>query len=192
MQKAEYRRFNIRDVTPGDDYAAMSQALRRRYERMALDGGKIPDLILIDGGQGQVNAARAVLAEIGMSDINVIGVAKGPERRPGLEQLIVAAEERALSLRAHDRGLHLVQSIRDEAHRFALVGHRARRGRARTASSLADIPGIGDKRRQRLLAHFGGLRGVQSAAIDEIAQVEGISRTIAERIYRALHDQGQA
>jgi len=191
MQKAEYRRFNIRDVTPGDDYAAMSQALRRRYERMALDGGKIPDLILIDGGQGQVNAARAVLAEIGMSDVNVVGVAKGPERRPGLEQLIVAAEERALSLPAHDRGLHLVQSIRDEAHRFALVGHRARRGRARTASSLADIPGIGDKRRQRLLAHFGGLRGVQSAAIDEIAQVEGISRTIAERIYRALHDQGQ-
>ncbi|MDX1376455.1 MAG: excinuclease ABC subunit UvrC, partial [Burkholderiales bacterium] len=190
MQKAEYRRFNIRDVTPGDDYAAMRQALRRRYERLALEGGKIPDLILIDGGQGQVNAARGVLAELGLSDIGIVGVAKGPERRPGLEQLIVAADDKTLSLPAHDRGLHLVQSIRDEAHRFALLGHRAQRGRARTRSSLADIPGVGDKRRQRLLAHFGGLRGVQSAAVDEIARVEGISRAIAERIYRALHEQG--
>jgi len=190
MQKAEYRRFNIRDVAPGDDYAAMRQALRRRYERLALDGGKIPDLILIDGGQGQVNVAREALAEIGLSDVSIVGVAKGAERKPGLEQLVVEADGRKLSLATHDRGLHLVQSIRDEAHRFALLGHRARRGRTRTTSSLADIPGIGDKRRQRLLAHFGGLRGVQSAAIDEIAQVEGISRTIAERIYRALHDQG--
>jgi len=189
MQKSEYRRFNIRDVTPGDDYAAMRQALRRRYERLALEGGKVPDLILIDGGQGQVNAARGALAELGLSDVSIVGVAKGPERKPGLEQLVVETDARTLQLPAHDRGLHLVQSIRDEAHRFALVGHRARRGRARTTSSLADIPGIGDKRRQRLLAHFGGLRGVQSAAIDEIAQVEGISRTIAERIYRALHDQ---
>jgi excinuclease ABC subunit C len=192
LQKTEYRRFNIRDVTPGDDYAAMSQALRRRYERIALDDGTVPDLILIDGGQGQVNAARAVLVELGLSDVSIVGVAKGPERRPGLEQLIVAADGRTVSLPAHDRGLHLVQSIRDEAHRFALVGHRARRGRARMTSSLADIPGIGDKRRQRLLAHFGGLRGVQSAAVDEIAQVQGISRAIAERIYRALHDQGRS
>jgi excinuclease ABC subunit C len=192
MQKSEYRRFNIRDVAPGDDYAAMRQALRRRYERLAVDGGKIPDLILIDGGLGQVNAARGVLAELGLSDVSIVGVAKGPERKPGLEQLVVEAEGRTLRLPAHDRGLHLVQSIRDEAHRFALLGHRARRGRARTSSSLIDFPGIGDKRRQRLLAHFGGLRGVQSAAVDEIAQVEGISRTIAERIYRTLHDQGQS
>jgi len=192
MQKGEYRRFNIRDVTLGDDYAAMQQALRRRYERLALEGGKIPDLILIDGGQGQVNAARAALAELGLSDVSIVGVAKGPERKPGLEQLVVAADARTLSLPAHDSGLHLVQSIRDEAHRFALVGHRARRGRARTSSSLVEIPGIGDKRRQRLLAHFGGLRGVQSAAVDEIAQVEGISRAIAERIYRALHEQGRS
>jgi excinuclease ABC subunit C len=190
MQKADYRRFNIRDVAPGDDYAAMRQALRRRYERLALDGGKIPDLILIDGGQGQVNVAREVLAEIGLSDVSIVGIAKGAERKPGLEQLVVEADGRTLRLAAHDRGLHLVQSIRDEAHRFALLGHRARRGRTRTTSSLVDIPGIGDKRRQRLLAHFGGLRGVQSAAVDEIAQVAGISRAIAERIYRALHDQG--
>jgi excinuclease ABC subunit C len=189
MQKGEYRRFNIRDVPPGDDYAAMRQALRRRYERLALDGGKMPDLILIDGGQGQTNMARAALAELGLSDVSIVGVAKGAERKPGLEQLIVEADGKRLSLPAQDPGLHLVQSIRDEAHRFALVGHRARRGRTRTSSSLEEIPGIGDKRRQRLLAHFGGLRGVQSAAIDEIAQVEGISRAIAERIYRALHDQ---
>jgi len=192
MQKTEYRRFNIRDVAPGDDYAAMRQALRRRYERLALDGGKIPDLILIDGGQGQTNVARAALAELGLSDVSIVGVAKGVERKPGLEQLVIEADGRRLRLPAHDPGLHLVQSIRDEAHRFALVGHRARRGRTRTSSSLEEIPGIGDKRRQRLLAHFGGLRGVQSAAIDEIAQVEGISRAIAERIYRALHDQGAA
>jgi excinuclease ABC subunit C len=192
MQKTEYRRFNIRDVAPGDDYAAMRQALRRRYERLALDGGKIPDLILIDGGQGQTNVARAVLAELGLSDVSIVGVAKGAERKPGLEQLVIEADGRRLHLSAHDPGLHLVQSIRDEAHRFALIGHRARRGRTRTSSSLEEIPGIGDKRRQRLLAHFGGLRGVQSAAIDEIAQVEGISRAIAERIYRALHDQGAA
>ncbi len=189
MQNGEYRRFNIRDVTPGDDYAAMRQALRRRYKRLAVDGGKIPDLILIDGGKGQVSAARASLAEIGMSDISVIGVAKGPARKPGLEQLIVEAEARCMTLPAHDPGLHLIQSIRDEAHRFAIVGHRARRGRARTVSSLAEIPGIGDKRRQRLLTHFGGLRGVQSAAVDEIAQIEGISRAIAERIHRHLHGQ---
>jgi excinuclease ABC subunit C len=192
MQKTEYRRFNIRDVAPGDDYAAMRQALRRRYERLALDGGKIPDLILIDGGQGQTNVARAVLAELGLSDVSIVGVAKGAERKPGLEQLVIEADGRRLRLPAHDPGLHLVQSIRDEAHRFALIGHRARRGHTRTSSSLEEIPGIGDKRRQRLLAHFGGLRGVQSAAIDEIAQVEGISRAIAERIYRALHDQGAA
>lgn len=189
MQQSEYRRFNIRDVIPGDDYAAMRQALRRRYRRLAVDGGKIPDLILIDGGKGQVSAARAALAEIGMSDISVIGVAKGPARKAGFEQLIVEAEARCMTLPVHDAGLHLIQSIRDEAHRFAIVGHRARRGRARTVSSLAEIPGIGDKRRQRLLTHFGGLRGVQSAAVDEIAQVEGISRAIAERIHRHLHGQ---
>jgi len=189
MQNAQYRRFNIRDVVPGDDYGAMRQALRRRYERLAVDGGRIPDLILIDGGKGQVSAARTTLSEIGMSDISLVGVAKGPTRKPGLEQLIVEADAHSMTLPGHDAGLHLIQSIRDEAHRFAIVGHRARRGRARTVSSLAEIPGIGDKRRQRLLTHFGGLRGVQSAAIDEIAQVDGISPAIAERIYRHLHGQ---
>jgi excinuclease ABC subunit C len=188
LQKAEYRRFNIRDVVPGDDYGAMRQVLARRYERVATEGGKIPDLVLIDGGKGQVNAARASLAELGLNDVSVVGVAKGPERRPGLEQLIVEAEGRALELPPQSPALHLIQQIRDEAHRFAIVGHRARRGKARTTSTLTGVPGIGAKRRRALLAHFGGLRGVQSAAVDELAQVEGISRALAEQLYRHLHE----
>jgi len=187
MQKAEYRRFNVRDVTPGDDYAAMRQALSRRYERVSLEGGKVPDLVLVDGGRGQASAARAALAELGLSDISVVGVAKGPERKPGLETLILEGEGLGARLAPSDPGLHLVQQIRDEAHRFALVGHRARRGKARTVSALTQIPGIGAQRRQRILAHFGGLREVQAAAVDELAQVEGISRPLAERIYKALH-----
>jgi excinuclease ABC subunit C len=187
MQKGEYRRFNLRDITPGDDYAAMRQALARRYERVSAEGGKIPDLVLIDGGKGQAGAARQALAELGLHDVAIVGVAKGPERKPGLEELIVEAEERALHLAPTHPGLHLIQQIRDEAHRFAIVGHRARRGKARTSSALTQIPGVGAQRRQRLLAHFGGLREVQAAAVDEIAQVEGISRPLAERIYKALH-----
>ncbi len=189
MQKGEYRRFNIRGVTPGDDYGAMRQALARRYERVTAEDGKIPDLILIDGGKGQVSAAKAALVELGLNDVAIVGVAKGPERKPGLEQLIVESEGRSVVLPPQDPGLHLVQSIRDEAHRFAIVGHRARRGKARMHSALDDIPGIGAKRRQRLLAQFGGLRGVQAAALDELARVEGISRKVAERIYRHLHGQ---
>jgi excinuclease ABC subunit C len=187
MQKGEYRRFNIRDVAPGDDYGAMRQALARRYERIAAGNGRIPDLVLIDGGRGQVNAARAALAELGLNDVSVVGVAKGPGRKPGLEELVIEAEGQGLVLPPEHAGLHLVQQIRDEAHRFALLGHRARRARARTASTLVAIPGIGARRRQRLLAHFGGLQGVQAAAIDELAQVAGVSRALAERIYRHLH-----
>jgi excinuclease ABC subunit C len=189
MQRGEYRRFNIRDVTPGDDYAAMHQVLVRRYERVTSEGGKIPDLVLIDGGKGQVSAARAALVELGLNDVSVIGVSKGPERKPGLEELVIEAEARTVRLPQQNAGLHLIQSIRDEAHRFAIVGHRSRRGKARTQSSLNEIPGVGAKRRQKLLAHFGGLRGVQSAAVDEIAKVEGISRALAEQIYRHLHDR---
>jgi len=187
LQKAEYRRFNLRGITPGDDYGAMRQALARRYERVTQEGGKIPDLVLIDGGKGQVSAARAALAESGLNDVSVVGVAKGPERKPGTEELIIEAEGRGLTLPPQHPGLHLVQQVRDEAHRFAIVGHRARRGKARTTSTLAEIPGIGSKRRQRLLAHFGGLQGVQAAAVDELAQVEGVSRALAEKIYRHLH-----
>jgi excinuclease ABC subunit C len=187
MQKSEYRRFNIRDVTPGDDYAAMRQVLARRYERVAAEGGRIPDLILIDGGRGQVGAARAALNDLGLHQACVVGVAKGPERKAGLEELVLESGERTLQLPPSHAGLHLVQQIRDEAHRFAIVGHRARRGKARTTSVLNEIPGIGSKRRQALIEHFGGLRGVQAAAIDDIAKVAGISRPLAERIYRHLH-----
>jgi excinuclease ABC subunit C len=211
MQKSDYRRFNIRvktddmspltrgaiertqgadhraGITPGDDYGAMRQALARRYERVTAEGGRIPDLILVDGGKGQVNAALAALAELGLNDVAVVGVAKGPERKPGLESLIVEDGGRSIALAPEHPGLHLIQQIRDEAHRFAIVGHRARRGKARITSPLTEIPGIGDKRRQRLLAHFGGLQGVQSAAVDEIAKVDGVSRTLAEKIYRHLH-----
>ncbi|HXL75770.1 MAG TPA: excinuclease ABC subunit UvrC [Burkholderiales bacterium] len=188
MQKSEYRRFNIRDVTPGDDYAAMRQVLSRRYERVNAEAGKVPDLVLIDGGKGQVSAAKAAMVELGMNDIAVVGIAKGPGRKPGLEELIIESEARTLQLAPSHPGLHLIQAIRDEAHRFAIVGHRARRGKARTRSMLNEIPGIGAKRRQALIEHFGGLRGVQAAAIDDIAKVEGISRPLAERIYRHLHE----
>jgi excinuclease ABC subunit C len=187
MQKSEYRRFNMRDLTPGDDYAAMRQALERRYGRLSAGEGKVPDLILIDGGRGQLNAARAALAELGQNDLTVVGVAKGPERRPGMEELVIEADGQPLRLPPQHPGLHLVQSIRDEAHRFAIVGHRARRSKTRTTSSLTDIPGIGARRRQKLLAHFGGLQGVQSAAVDELAKVSGVSRALAEKIYRHLH-----
>jgi excinuclease ABC subunit C len=192
MQKSDYRRFNIRDITPGDDYAAMRQVLSRRYERVTAEEGRIPDLVLIDGGKGQVGAARAALVELGLHQVCIVGVAKGPERKPGLEELVLQSEARTLELAPTNPGLHLVQAIRDEAHRFAIVGHRARRGKARTTSALNEIPGIGAKRRQALIEHFGGLRGVQSAAVDEIAKVEGISRPLAERIYQHLHDSAPA
>ncbi|MGH8741315.1 MAG: excinuclease ABC subunit UvrC [Burkholderiales bacterium] len=187
MQRGEYRRFNVRHVAPGDDTAAMRQVLARRYERVSAEGGKVPDLVLVDGGKGQAHAARAALVELGLNDVSVVGVAKGIERKPGLEELVIESEGVALSLAPTHPGLHLVQQIRDEAHRFAIVGHRARRAKARTASALTQIPGIGAQRRQRLLAHFGGLREVQAAAIDELMRVAGISRPLAERIYKALH-----
>jgi excinuclease ABC subunit C len=187
MQKSEYRRFNIRGITPGDDYAAMRQVLERRYQRVSEESAKIPDLILIDGGRGQVNVASAMLKDLGLHQVCVVGVAKGPERKPGMEELILESEERSLELAPSHPGLHLIQQIRDEAHRFAVVGHRARRGKARTTSMLNEIPGIGAKRRQALIEHFGGLRGVQAAAVDDIAKVAGISRPLAERIYRHLH-----
>src|SRR5437763_16281029 len=192
MQKSEYRRFNIRDVTPGDDYAAMRQVLERRYAKVTAEGGRVPDLVLIDGGKGQVGIARSVLADLGLHQLAIVGVAKGPERKPGMEALIIELEARPLQLAPSHPGLHLIQAIRDEAHRFAVVGHRARRGKARTTSMLNEIPGIGAKRRQALIEHFGGLRGVQAAAIDDIAKVEGISRPLAERIYRHLHDSAAA
>ncbi|MBA2658864.1 MAG: excinuclease ABC subunit UvrC [Nitrosospira sp.] len=187
MRNSEYRRYNITGITPGDDYAAMRNVLSRRYHKIAEGEGRLPDLILIDGGKGQVSAAREVLIELGLNDANLLGVAKGEERKPGLEQLIFPAAEKPLQLPKDHPGLHLIQQIRDEAHRFAIYGHRAKLGKSRTTSSLEQIDGIGAKRRQCLLARFGGLKGVLTASIEELQQAEGISRALAEKIYKELH-----
>jgi excinuclease ABC subunit C len=187
MQNGEYRRFNIRDAAPGDDYGSMREALMRRYRRVVAGEGKMPDLVMIDGGEGQLGVASEVLAELGLSEVPVLGVAKGVTRKPGMEQRLMPGRAQSFRLAADDPGLHLIQQIRDEAHRFAIEGHRARRGRARNTSPLEGIPGVGARRRQRLLARFGGLRGLVAAGVDELAQVEGISRALAERIYSELH-----
>lgn len=187
MRNGEYRRYNINGITPGDDYAAMRDALQRRYSKIAAGEGRMPDLILIDGGKGQLGSAMEILTDLGLNDVAVVGVAKGEARKPGLEQLIFPKRDKALQLPKDSPALHLIQQIRDEAHRFAISGHRAKRGKARTHSSLEEIGGVGAKRRQRLLARFGGLKGVLAANVDELAQVEGISRTLAEKIYQELH-----
>lgn len=187
IRPQEYRRYNITGITPGDDYAAMKQALQRRYQKLQQGEGKRPDLILIDGGAGQLGMAIEVMAEYGLSDIALVGVAKGVERKAGLEQLLRPGEEKPLQLPNDSPALHLIQQVRDEAHRFAISGHRAKRGKARTASSLEEIEGVGDKRRRNLLTHFGGLKGVQQASIEELARVEGISPVLAEKIYNHLH-----
>jgi excinuclease ABC subunit C len=187
MQKSDYRRFNITGIEPGDDYGAMREVLSRRYRRIVAGEGRLPDLVLIDGGKGQLAIATEVFAELGLSDVAVAAVAKGEERRPGEERLLLPNRPTAILLGGGHPGLHLVQQIRDEAHRFAIEGHRARRGKPRAGSTLEDIAGIGAKRRQRLLSRFGGLRGLLSASVDDLTQVEGISRTLAEKIYHELH-----
>ena len=185
--KSAYRRYNIRDITPGDDYAAMRQALTRRYRRLLETAAPLPDVIFIDGGRGQLKAAAEVLAELGVAGPRLVGVAKGPDRRPGDERLFLWPREQPLILGSHSPALHLVQSIRDEAHRFAVTGHRQRRGRARKRSVLEEIPGIGRKRRQQLLQQFGGLQGVARAGVEDLATVPGISTRLAEKIYQAFH-----
>jgi excinuclease ABC subunit C len=188
--KADYRRFNIKDITPGDDYAAMYQALLRRYRRLKEGEGKLPDILLIDGGKGQVSQAEEVMTELQISGVVLLGIAKGPGRKPGLETLYLSGQKAEIILPADSRALHLIQHIRDEAHRFAITGHRQRRQRSRTTSPLEAIPGLGPKRRQRLLKQFGGLQEVARAGVEDLARVNGISSKLAQQIYDTFHADG--
>ncbi len=184
--KQHYRRFNIHDITPGDDYAAMKQALLRRYTKLKSKEEYMPDVLFIDGGKGQLSQARAVLEECQVSSVLLVGIAKGEGRKPGLETLFVGDDNKVLNPPPHSPALHLIQQIRDEAHRFAITGHRNRRDKRRKTSPLQSIPGIGPKRRQQLLQQFGGLQALKAASIDELATVPGISRPLAEKIHKAL------
>lgn len=186
--KSDYRRFNIEGITPGDDYAAMQQALERRYTRLKKGEGKMPDILLIDGGKGQLSTAKAVLAELGVDDVLMIGVAKGSTRKAGFETLYNAQTDTEIVLNNDSPALHLIQHIRDEAHRFAITGHKQRRDKKRKTSTLEDIPGVGVVRRRELLRHFGGIQEIQKASANDLMKVAGINQHIAEEIYAFFHN----
>ena len=187
--KSEYRKFNIEGITPGDDYAAMLQALTRRYTRIKKGEGKLPDILFIDGGKGQLTQAGLVMEELQVTDVLVVGVAKGVERKPGMEQLFILGDKQPIHLGGDSLALHLIQQIRDEAHRFAITSHRKRRNKSRTMSPLEGIAGLGPKRRQSLLKHFGGMRGIERASEQELAKVTGISKQLAQTIHEILHSR---
>ncbi|MBT5217968.1 MAG: excinuclease ABC subunit UvrC [Woeseia sp.] len=188
--KSDYRRFNLEPASAGDDYAAMAEAIRRRYTRVKKGEFPTPDVLFVDGGKGQLAAAMTVLDELEMDWMQVVAVSKGKSRKPGMEQLFLAGQGTATILPSDSPALHLIQQIRDEAHRFAITGHRQRRDKARRTSRLEEIPGLGPKRRRELLRQFGGLQGVRGAGIDDLVKVKGISRSMAESIYNDLHLDG--
>ena len=187
--KSDYRRYNIEGVTAGDDYAAMHQALTRRFSKLSEGEGKLPDILLVDGGKGQLAMARDVLEELSVPDLLLLGIAKGVTRKPGFELLYLNEAANEFTLPADSPALHLIQQVRDEAHRFAITGHRARRGKARRTSSLEEVPGVGPKRRRELLRHFGGLQELSRASVEEIAKAPGISKKLADLIYTVLHSE---
>jgi excinuclease ABC subunit C len=189
--KSDYRRFNLNPASAGDDYSALGEALRRRYARVKRGEVPMPDLLFVDGGKGQLSEALAVLRELELDWLQVVAVAKGRARKPGAERLFLPGRKSPLQLPPDSPALLLVQQIRDEAHRFAITGHRQRRAKARNTSRLEQIPGLGPKKRRELLRQFGGLQGVMAAGIDDLAKVRGISRTLAETIYNDLHIDGQ-
>lgn len=186
-RKEDYRRFNIEGVAAGDDYAAMSQALKRRYQRVKKGEVPLPDVLIVDGGKGQLNAARLLLAELEITGLTLVGVAKGTTRKAGLETLYIETSDQAIDLPSHRPALHLIQYIRDESHRFAITGHRQRRDKARKTSFLDEVKGIGAKRRQALLRHFGGRKAIAEASIEALCKVDGINRALAEEIHATLH-----
>lgn len=187
--KSAYRRFNIEGITGGDDYAAIHQAVFRRFKRLKQGEHTAPDILLIDGGKGQVHEAQKALAELDINNVMIVGVSKGPDRKPGMEKLILADQEQPIDIKPGASGLLLIQHIRDEAHRFAITGHRQRRGKAKKQSAMEAIPGLGPKRRQVLLKQFGGLQGISQASVDALCGVDGISRHLAQRIYELFHHQ---
>jgi len=185
--KSRYRRYNLKGFAPGDDYAAMREVLSRRYRKLQKEEGHLPDLIMVDGGKGQLGIAMEVLADCGLGDIPLMGVAKGPSRRAGYEEWVLPVAPHSLQPGPESAASHLVQQVRDEAHRFAITGHRGRRQKAVVHSVLEDIPGVGARRRRALLTHFGGIQGVRKAGVDELMGIPGINRQLAERIFKALH-----
>lgn len=186
--KSDYRRFNIQNITPGDDIGAMRQVIERRFKRLQKEGARLPDVVLIDGGTAQLAAGQRVLKELNIEKVLLVGVAKGALRKPGYETLHID-EQPPIHLPGDSLALHFIQQIRDEAHRFAITGHRHRRDKARRRSILEDIPGVGSKRRRELLRYFGGIQGLAHASLDELIKVPGISRSIAERIFATLHHE---
>lgn len=185
--KSAYRRFNIEGITPGDDYAAIHQAVSRRFKRIKQGEHAAPDILFIDGGKGQVHEAQKALAELDINSVMIVGVSKGPDRKPGMEKLILVDQNQPLAIHPGAAGLLLIQHIRDEAHRFAITGHRQRLGKAKKHSTLESIEGLGPKRRQLLLKQFGGLQGVTQAGVDALSSIDGISRQLAQRIYDSFH-----